>query len=161
MCKNPHEFVHLNFFNSDILDPKRADLYVAGNSFRDIQKITGIPKTKVRDILKRLKVPIRPSLQESHKASQFHTGKKQVKPPYGFAYFEGRVVKHPKEYPQLLYIINLWKKEQPLNSIATKLNEMKVPSPLNKKWSWNSIDNIIKRIKNGHLVQSGDNYELR
>jgi hypothetical protein len=76
-------------------------------------------------------------------------------------YFEGRVVKHPKEYPTLLQIINLWKSGRSLNSIATKLNEKRVPSPMSKTWSFNSIDNVIKRIKSGHLVQNGDQYELR
>lgn len=156
-----HDFIHLTFSNSTDCDENIADLYKKGNSFRDIEKLTGISKTKIRDVLIRLKVPIRPVHEESHRATQRLVGKKNVKPPYGFAYFEGRVVKHPKEYPTLLSIMNQWKLSQSLNSIATKLNGKRVPSPMGKTWSWNSIDNIIKRIKNGHLVQNGVQYELR
>lgn len=158
---NPHDSIHLSFFKKLSPDPKVAELYLKGNSLRDIAKRVFMSKTAVRDMLLQLKIPLRTSAQENYKASQFYIGKKNVKPPYGFAYFEGRVVKHPKEYPHLLQIINLWKKGIALNSIAKKMNELKVPSPMNKKWSFNSIDNIVKRIKTGHLVQNGDQYELR
>lgn len=161
MYQNPHDFVRLTFSNSPALGQKITELYKKGNSFRDIEKATGISKTKVRAILHRLQVPIRPMFPESNKATQRIVGKKNVKPPYGFAYFEGGVVRHPREYPTLLQIINLWKSGRSLNSIATKLNEKRVPSPMGKTWSFNSIDNIIKRIKSGHLVQNGDQYELR
>ena len=161
MWPKSHDFIHLTFSNSTACDENITELYKKGNSFRDIEKLTGISKTKIRDVLIRLKFPIRPVHEESHRATQRLVGKKNVKPPYGFAYFEGRVVKHPKEYPVLLSIINQWKLGMSLNSIATKLNGKRVPSSMGKTWSWNSIDNIIKRIKNGHLVQSGDQYELR
>ena len=161
MWPKSHDFIQLTFSNSTTCDHKVAELYEKGNSFRDIEKAIGISKTRVRNILHRLKVPVRPFIPESNRATQRIAGKKNVKPPYGFAYFEGRVVKHPKEYPTLLQIISLWKLGQSLNSIATKLNGKRVPSPMGKTWSWNSIDNIIKRIKNGHLVQTGDHYELR
>ncbi len=161
MQTKPHDFIQLTFSNSTKLDENITKLYLKGNSFREIEKQLSISKTKIRDILLRLKIPIRPLLQESRMATQRLAGKKNVKPPYGFTYFDGRVVKHPKEYPTLIQIINLWKSGRPLNSIATKLNEKRVPSPMAKTWSWNSIDNIIKRIKNGHLVQTGDQYELR
>jgi hypothetical protein len=161
MWPKSHNFIHLTFSNSPECDENIVQLYKKGNSFRDIEKVTGISKTKIRAILHRLQVPIRPTFPENHKATQRITGKKNVKPPYGFVYFEGAVVRHPKEYPVLLRIINLWKSGCSLNSIATKLNEKKISSPMGKTWSFNSIDNIIKRIKNGHLVQNGDQYELR
>ncbi len=161
MWPKSHDFIELTFSNSPELAENITQLYLKGNSFRDIEKLLSISKTKIRATLLRLKIPIRPALQESRRATQRIAGKKNVKPPYGFTYFEGRVVKHPKEYPTLLQIIGLWKMGQSLNSIATKLNGKRVPSPMGKTWSWNSIDNIIKRIKNGHLVQTGDQYELR
>lgn len=161
MLTEPHDFIHLEISNSVGHSDKIADLYKKGNSFRDIGKLVGLSKTAVRDVLLRLQIPIRPSFSETQRATQLRVGKKNIKPPYGFIYFEGKVVRHPKEYPTLLQIIGLWKKGRPLNSIATELNEKRVPSPMGKLWSFNSIDNIIKRIKNGHLVQNGDIYELR
>lgn len=161
MWSKPHDFIQLTFSNSTELDENIAELYKKGNSFRDIELLTGISKTKIRRRIIQLQVPIRPRHEESGKALRAPVGKKNTKPPYGFVYFEGRVVKHPKEYPVLLSIINQWKLGQSLNSIATKLNGKRVASPLGKTWSWNSIDNIVKRIKSGQLVQNGDQYELR
>ncbi len=130
-------------------------------SLRDIAKRMDLPKTKVRDLVLRSRIPLRTFRSEKAESSFRTSGKRNTKPPYGFVYFEGRVVKHPKEYPTLLSIIKQWKSGQPLNSIATKLNEKRVPSPMAKKWSWNSIANIIQRIKTGQLNQNGDQYELR
>ena len=98
MWPESHDFIHLTISNTVDHSSKIADLYKKGNSFRDIEKLIGISKTKIRDVLIRLKVPIRPVHEESRRATQRLVGKKNVKPPYGFAYFEGRVVKHPKEY---------------------------------------------------------------
>lgn len=161
MWPKSHNFIYLTFSNSPVTDDKIAELYQKGNSFRDIQKLVGLSKTTVRDTLLKLQIPIRPIFNETQRATQLQAGKKNVKPPYGFAYLEGQVVRHPKEYPTLLRIVGLWKKGRSLNSIATELNEKRVPSPMGKSWSFNSIDNIIKRIKNGHLVQVGEQYELR
>ena len=85
----PHDFIHLTFSNSTACDENIADLYKKGNSFRDIENLIGISKTKIRDVLIRLKVPIRPVHEESRRATQRLVSKKNVKPPYGFAYFEG------------------------------------------------------------------------
>jgi hypothetical protein len=112
MWPKSHNFIELTFSNSPELDENITQLYLKGNSFRDIEKLLSISKTKIRDILIRLKIPIRPAFPESHRATQRLVGKKNVKPPYGFAYLEGRVVKHPKEYPTLLQIIGLWKSGQ-------------------------------------------------
>lgn len=161
MLINHHDSIDIQIYKKIILNPKIAELYLKGNSLREIAKQLSLSKTAVRDMLVLMKVPLRTIEFGNHKASQFQLGKKNVKPPYGFAYFEGKVVKHPKEYPHLLQIISLWKKGTALNSIAKKMNEQKVPSPMGKLWSFNSIDNIIKRIKSGHLVQNGDQYELR
>lgn len=161
MWPESHDFIYLTSSNTIDHSTKIADLYLKGDSFRDIEKLLSISKTKIRATLLLLKISIRPALQESRRATQRIVGKRNVKPLYGFTYFEGRVVKHPKKYPTLLQIIGLRKSGQSLNSIATKLNGKRVPSPMGKTWSWNSIDNIIKRIKNGHLVQTGDQYELR
>lgn len=68
-----------------------------------------------------------------------------MKPPYGFWFLIGEVQKHPKEYPVVLEIVERWKSGQNMNSIATWLNRRGVKSPMNKKWSWNSINNILTR----------------
>ena len=161
MWAKPHNFIHLTFSNSDNYREKVAELYQQGLSLLDIAKRIDLPKTKVRDLVLRSRIPLRTFRNEKSESTFGNSGKRNAKPPYGFAYFEGRVVKHPKEYPILLSIISQWKSGRPLNSIATKLNEKRVPSPMGKTWSWNSIANIIQRIKTGQLIQNGDQYDLR
>lgn len=157
----PHNFIPLAFRNYDDYLEKVADLYQKGLSLRDIGEEIDLSKTKVRDLVIRAGIPLRRFQREKGPVNGGTNGKRAVKPPYGFVYFEGRIVKHPKEYSILLSIIRQWKSGRPLNSIATKLNEKRIPSPMQKKWSGNSIANTIQRIKTGQLVQNGDQYELR
>lgn len=78
------------------------------------------------------------------------------KSSYGFCYFEGEIIKHPKEYPVLLKIYQQWKLGINANSIADKLNKKRISSPMNKSWSWNSVKNIIDRFKMNSIVQKDD-----
>ena len=78
-----------------------------------------------------------------------------ARPPYGFSFFQGEIIKDPKEYPVLQLIQNLWKQGMSIISIMLKLNERGSKSRMNKAWSYNVIKSIIKRSKDGateHLV---------
>ncbi len=130
-------------------------------SLSDIEAHVGISKGKVRGLLLRAGISLRNQHDEIGRISQRTKSKKAAKPPYGFCFYEGQIVKHPIEYPHLLSIIQKWKTGHSLNSIATWLNGKKVRSPMGKQWSWNSIANIIQRIKTGQLVEKGGKYELR
>ncbi|OYZ21033.1 MAG: hypothetical protein B7Y39_10135 [Bdellovibrio sp. 28-41-41] len=161
MSLKSHDFIHLDFSNYYTHTPEVIKLYEKGLSLRDIETRMGISKTRVRGLLLKAGVPLRDSLKERGRATQGTRSKKAAKPPYGFCFSEGQIVRHPKEYPHLLAIIGRWKSGQPLNSIATWLNGKKVRSPMGKEWSWNSIANIIQRIKTGQLIEKDGYYELR
>lgn len=156
-----HDFVDLPKSKLRQYDPKIVRLYEMGLSLRDIESREGLSKTKIRSILIRSNVPLRPMREEASRGRCGTQGKKCAKPPYGFCYFEGKIMRHPKEYPVLLNIIRRWKSGQSANSIATSLNGKRVASPMNRRWSWNSVTNIIQRVKNGSLIQKGDHYELQ
>ena len=161
MWPKSHHFIPLEFGNYDRHLEKVAELYNQGLSLCDIARDVGLTKATVRNLVLRAGIPLRPLRAGKGPVNSRVHGKRHAKPPYGFAYFEGCIVKHPKEYPFLLSIIGQWKSGRSLNSIATNLNDKRVPSPMGKKWSWNSIANIIQRIKSGQLVPIGDKYELR
>lgn len=83
------------------------------------------------------------------------TGKMNARPPYGYSFFQGEIIKDPKEYPILQLIQNLWTQGLSISSIILKLNERGSKSRMNKTWSYNVIKSIIKRSKDGstkHLV---------
>lgn len=161
MWLKSHDFIHLAISNYHSDLPEIIKFYQKGLSLGDIAARTGISKSRVRRLLVNAGIVLRNLREEKGRPTQGSTSKKSVKPPYGFCFDEGRIVRHPKEYPHLLAIIQRWKAEQSLNSIATWLNGKRVPSPMGKQWSWNSIANIVQRIKSGQLVKKGAYYELR
>lgn len=61
----------------------------------------------------------------------------------------------------LLQIHRLWKFGESANAIATLLNGKRIPSPMNKKWSWNSVANVIARFQQKKVILKGAQYELR
>jgi len=73
------------------------------------------------------------------------------RPPYGYSFFQGEVIKDPKEYPILQLIQSLWKQGMSISSIMLKLQERGSKSRMNKPWSYNVIKSIIKRSKDGSL----------
>ena len=143
----PHDFISLEIRNYDQHLAKVAELYAAGCSLRDIAKQIDLSKTKIRNLVLRAGIPLRTLRDENGRLMVGSRGKRRSKPPYGFWYLHGEIQSHPKEHPVVLEIIDLWKSGYSMNSIATVLNKRGVKSPMNKRWSWNSVKNIISRIK--------------
>lgn len=143
--RNPHDTIQ--YFGKVISDhtDKIKALYGQGLSLREIESRIGISKTKIRTMLIRANVPLRPTSAEQASVHWRTRGKRGIKPPYGYCYLEGQIVKNPRMYPILLHIIERWKSGHSLNSIATWLNGKGIPSPMCKKWSWNSVNNVILR----------------
>lgn len=156
MLANPHDFINFSYLEKQAAFPEMARLYRKGLSLRDISARLEIPKTVVRSELLKGGISLRTSAKEQNSKTRKQAGKMATKPPYGFCYFEGQITKHPKEYPVLQKIHKQWKSGINANSIADKLNEKRVPSPMNKEWSWNSVKNIIDRFKMKKIIQSED-----
>ena len=145
MLGKPHDFIQLTFRNYDKYLAQVAELYTQGNSLREISKIVDLSKTKVRDLVLRAGIPLRSMRNEKGQLVLGTRGKRNVKPPYGYWFLNGEVQQHPKEYLIVLEIIERWKSGQTMNSIATWLSRKGIRSPMNKKWSWNSVKNVISR----------------
>lgn len=158
---NPHDFIEFSIGLIQDVFAISAPLYKKGLSLREIALRTGFSKTHIRKELLRGGVSLRESSRGTGGSDWRNFGKKSVKPPYGFCYLEGRIQKHPEEYPVLHLIHERWKAGYSLNSIACWLNKKRIPSPMKKDWSWNSVTNIIERFKNNTIVKRGNNYELR
>lgn len=142
-----HDFIPLVFPNHNQFLEKVAQLYKACNSLSDIVKIVGLSKSKTRHLVSRAGIPLRTLRDEKRHIVVGSRGKRRSKPPYGYWYINGEIQKHPKEYPIVLEIIAIWKSGRPKNSIASLLNRRGIKSPKNKKWLWNSINNIVLRLK--------------
>lgn len=147
MLGKPHDFIHLEIRNYDKYLAQVAELYTAGNSLREISRIVDLSKTKVRDLVLRAGIPLRSMRNEKGELVVGTRGKRNVKPPYGHWFLGGELQQHPKEYPVVLEIVERWKSGHTMNSIATWLNRRGVKSPMNRKWSWNSVKSVIVRFK--------------
>ena len=161
MWANPHDIIGFPFHIKEDIFAISAPLYKQGLSLREIAMRTGFPKTVVRTELVRKGISLRPTRMTLKVQGWRRRGTTGVKPPYGFCFLEGQLARHPKEYPVLHIIHDRWKREVSLNSIATYLNSKKIPSPMGKKWSWNSVVNVIDRFKSGKIINRGGKYELR
>ena len=157
-----HDFIEFTFPVKEALFAKLSPLYLQGLSLLEISDQTGIPKTTIRNELIRGGISLRPLRSETLAQSwRKRSGKSNTKPPYGFCYLLGNLTKHPKEYPVLLLIHSRWKSGTALNSFATLLNGKRIPSPMNKDWSWSSINNIVGRFITKTIISKGGKLELR
>ncbi len=140
---------------------KVAPLYEQGLSLREIQVQTGISKTTARKALLNGGICLRDPHPTSFSNKWKAKGKQAASPPYGFCYFQGTVVPHPKEYETLHLIHKLWQKGINSNAIATELNGRRIPSRMAKQWSWNAVKNIVDRLMKKQIILSGGKYEFR
>ena len=122
MFAKPHDFIEFSFNVKENVFARTAPLYKQGLSLREIEFRTGIPKTSIREELIRGGVSLRPTRMELKSQGWRNRAKSNVKPPYGFCFFGGRLTRHPKEYPVLRMIHGRWKAGKCPNSIATWLN---------------------------------------
>ena len=156
-----HEIFKLSqirtFENIDVL----AELYASGLSLNDIAKQTGKGRNTVRAALMKAGIAMRPRTSLPVHIAARKLGKQNIRPFFGFRYFQGEVVPDQQEYETLLLIHRLWKLGQNPNSIAESLNTKKVPARSAEKWSRNSIVLIINRFEERLITFKGAKYELR
>ncbi|WP_415062618.1 hypothetical protein [Bdellovibrio sp.] len=128
-----------------------APLHRKGMSITDIAEHTGFKRTAIWNCLKSRKEELRSQSPVPFKRWRERPGKSQARPPYGYCYLQGEVVKHSQEYPVLLFIHNLWKRGASIGSIVLALQDRGIKSRMGKSWSYNVIKEILKRLE-GKIV---------
>ncbi len=126
-------------------------------SITDIASETGLSRDSIWSVLRKHKQELRPQESVPFERWRQGNGKTKARPPYGFSFFQGAVIKDPVEYPTLQLIGNLWKQGLSISSIVLHLNSKGIKSRMKKPWSYNVIKSTIKRIQDGstkHLVSS-------
>ncbi len=134
-----------------------APLYKKGLSVTEIAVQTGISRSSIWTTLRTNKLKLRPQVSVPFERWRLGRGKTRAKPPYGYSFFQGEVIKDPVEYPTLQLIQNLWKQGVSISAIVKRLNSKGVKSRMKKPWSYNVIKSIIGRLKDGstdHLTKS-------
>lgn len=139
-----------------------AEMYDKGLSLRDIALQFGCSKNKIRVGIRRLGLKMRDKGTQATHLRSLKSGKQAARPYYGFCYFEGKIVKDPREFPTLQLIHRLWSRGKSIHQINLELNRAKVPSRTGKEWSWAALQNIVARFENQQVILTkGGNYEFR
>lgn len=139
-----------------------AEMYSKGMSLREISKQLGMSKNGVRSSLLRAGHKLREPAPKATHMRSLKSGKQSALPYYGFCYFEGKIVKDPREFPILQRIHRLWSQGRTIHQINLELNRAKLPSRKGRAWSWAAIQNIVARFENKQVVLlAGGKYEFR
>lgn len=157
----PHRIIQHSLGRNYAISDEIVRLYQKGLSIRDIRKQTGKAISTIRGILVRKGIELRPKISIPASSSWKSVGKRNIRPPYGFCYFQGQVVPDQHEYENLLLIHRLWQESVNPNAIADKLNAKKIRPRSAATWNRNSVVNILERFKSKTIVIKGETYELR
>lgn len=118
-------------------------------------------KDTVRSTLVNAGVELRPKISNSETLKTIPKGKTQLTPPYGFCYFQGKVVPDQREYNAMLLIHQLWKLGTNPNRIADLLNKKKMTPRRASAWNRNSVNKILERFADGTVVFMGGSYKIQ
>lgn len=168
----PLDIVEYFEIRQSFLFEKVEPLYRKGLSISDIVGQTGYTRHAVWTSLKQYNKELRSQNPVPFEQWRKGRGKTNARPPYGYCFFDGEVIKDPKEYPTLQLIHSLWKQGQSISSIVRHLDGKKIKSRMKKPWSYNVAKSVIQRIESGsvnHLAPkknlnnfpSGGKHELR
>lgn len=131
-------------------------------SLGDISKLLGFSKNKIRNILLKQGIILRSVSNQVNRKCKIKSGKMAVWPYFGFCYFQGKIIKEPKEYPTLQLIYRFWNEGKTNHEITLNLNKAKIPTRTGKSWSWSTIKYIVNRFENEIIVPSkGGQLELQ
>ena len=139
-----------------------AVLYEKGLSLREIAREIGCSKNGVRSSLLKGGHELRDQFSQATDKRGVSGGKQGALPFYGFCYFEGQIVRDPREFPTLQTIHNAWKKKLTIHQIANRLIQAGQLSRTGKLWSWAAVRNIVARFEQQIIVlHKGGKYEFR
>lgn len=160
------DFIKYSFKSRSRISPDALkiiiDKYQDGWSLGDIASLIGCSKNKVRIELKKSKIAIRSSVAQATNRRPLKSAKQKALPYYGFCYFEGKIIKDPREFPVLNKIHFMWEQKKTIHQITQALNQQGIGPRRAKAWSWLAVKNIVDRFNQEKiLLKEGGEYEFR
>ncbi|UYL09905.1 recombinase family protein [Bdellovibrio sp. SKB1291214] len=125
-------------------------------TLRDVAKELNISKTKVRDLLLKAGLELRPSSPTPEQVAQWRIRKTKAPPPFGYCYFQGELVKNPIEYDALMKIHRHWKLGMNANDITRYLNGKKIKPRKAKEWHNKAVKKIVARFESKKIIIKGE-----
>lgn len=158
----PIDTKEFSFKNDIRISSELAALYVKGWSLREIARESGCSKNGVRSRLLKGGHELRDPFPQATSHRGLSGGKQGALPYYGFCYFEGQIVRDPREFPTLKMIHGDWKKKLTIHQITQRLIRAKRLSRTGKQWSWAAVSNIVARFEQQIIIlHKGGKYEFR
>ncbi len=153
----PHDLISIPELTEQGITSEIVPKYESGHSLPEISRITGIPRTSVRDILIRAGVSLRSMKQGKKTQEQRGSGQVRWNSPYGFKYERGRLVPHPQEFETLRLILKCTKADMSFADISCKLNSQKLRPRSATSWTRFTVRQIIKwHQANPELIMNRD-----
>ena len=140
----PHDLITIPGLTALGIISEIGPLYESGHSIPEISRITGTPKTSVRDALIRAGIFIRSVSRELPKAHRRTSGRVRWNSPYGFMYERGALVPHPQEFETLRFILRGAKDGRGFEDISSQLNAQKLRPRSAKRWTRFTVRQIVK-----------------
>ena len=121
-------------------------MYKKGLSVSDIAAQTGIGRSSIYKSLRSNRHLLRPQVSVPFERWRKGHGKTRNKPPYGWCFSQGELVKDPREYPVILLIESLWNQGRTVGEIVRELNGKGYRSRMGRDWGYGVVKGIIKRM---------------
>lgn len=110
----------------------------------------------MREQLIKAGVVIRPKDPTPEQVIQWRITKTKAPPPFGYCYFQGKLVKNPTEYDTLLKIHRQWKTGMDANELTRYLNAKKLKPRKAKAWHNKAVKKILARFESKKIVIKGE-----
>lgn len=162
----PIDFIEHHFETRNRISEKDTQeiliKYKKGLSLKEISTLLGRSKSKIRKELIKQGIMLRTNKAQATSLRPLKSGKQGALPYFGFCYFQGKIIKDPREYPTLEFIFKCWKQGLTIHQINKELNQKNFLSRTNKNWCWAAIKKVITRFENQTIIcTKGGSLELR
>jgi hypothetical protein len=139
----PHDLISIPGLTEQGIISEVVSKYESGHSLLEISKLTGIPRSSVRDILIRAGIFLKSAGKGNKAQPRRQSGQVRWNSPYGFKYECGRLVPHPQEFETLRLMLRWSKEELSFEDISRMLNAQNLRPRSASLWTRFTVRQII------------------
>lgn len=148
----PHDIIEFFEISQERIFEISAPLAKEGLTITEIAEQTGLKRTSIWKALNAKDDAARDIKQVPYERWRKGHKRTGARPPYGFCFLQGEVVRDPKDYPTLVLIHGLCTRGSEIMSILASLNAKNLKSRTGREWSYGVIKAIGKRFDSGVIV---------
>ena len=123
-----------------------APLYRLGLSITEMAAQTGIPRSSIYAAIRANRHVLRPPESVPFERWRRGNAKPRRHPPYGYCWYNGKLVEDPHEFPTVRMIRLMKEQGMSITEITNELNRRGIPSKRKKLWSYGVVKAVLKRL---------------